>query len=90
MRLLLTLLALLTGFATADRAMAAPAVPMAMGSLVLLAESTSKADPGDSEHRPVAATPTRRSSSGVSGGKPRKAAPPHLPGLLTGVDRALE
>ena len=90
MRLLLTLLALLTGFATADRAMAAPAVPTAMGSLVLLAESTGKADTGDSERRPVATTPTRRSSSGVSSGKPRKAPPPHLPGLLTGVDRALE
>ena len=36
MRLLLTLLALLTGLATADRAVAAPAVPAAMGSLVLL------------------------------------------------------
>ncbi|PQM28116.1 hypothetical protein CVO77_06290 [Sphingopyxis lindanitolerans] len=87
---MLTLLALLTGFATADRAVAAPAVPMAMGSLVLLAESASKADTGDSEHRPVATPPTRRSSSGVSSGKPRKAAPPHLPGLLPGVDRALE
>ena len=90
MRLLLTLLALLTGFATADRAVAAPAVPMAMGSLVLLAESTGKTDAGDSEHRPVATTPTRRASSGPSSGKPRKAPPPHLPGLLTGVDRALE
>ena len=36
MRLLLTLLALLTGLATADRAVAAPAVPAAMGALVLL------------------------------------------------------
>ena len=90
-RLLLSFLALPTGFAAAEGAWAAPAVPMAMGSLVLLAESTGKADTGDSEHRPVATTPTRRSSSsGVSGGKPRKAAPPHLPGLLTGVDRALE
>ena len=65
MRLLLTLLALLTGFASADRAMAAPAVPAAMGSLVMLAESAGKVEA-------------------------RKAGPPHLPGLLTGSDRALE
>ena len=87
MRLLLTLLALLTGFATADRAMAAPATPVAMGSLVLLAESANKAEASDSERRPTTATPTRRTTSS---GKPRKAAPPHLPGLLTGSDRALE
>lgn len=89
MRLLLTLLALLTGFATADRAVAAPAVPMAMGSLVLLAESAGKAEASDVDRRPVASTPTRRTTSGSSG-KPRKAPPPHLPGLLTGPDRALE
>ena len=89
MRLLLTLLALLTGFASADRAAAAPAVPMAMGSLVLLAETAGKTEASDSERRPPATTPTRRTTSGGSG-KPRKAAPPHLPGLLTGADRALE
>ena len=88
MRLLLTLLALLTGFASADRAMAAPAVPAAMGSLLMLAESAGKVDASDSERRPAATTPTRRASGG--GGKPRKAGPPHLPGLLTGSDRALE
>ena len=90
MRLLLTLLALLTGFASADRAMAAPAVPAAMGSLVMLAESAGKTEVSDSERRPGATTPTRRTSSGGGSGKPRKAAPPHLPGLLTGSDRALE
>ena len=90
MRLLLTLLALLTGFASADRAMAAPAVPAAMGSLVMLAESAGKVEVSDSERRPAATTPTRRTSSGGVGGKPRKAGPPHLPGLLTGSDRALE
>lgn len=89
MRLLLTLLALLTGFATADRAVAAPAVPMAMGSLVMLAESANKTEASDSDRRPTATAPTRRAPSGGSG-KPRKAAPPHLPGLLTGADRALE
>ena len=89
MRLLLTLLALLTGFATADRAVAAPAVPMAMGSLVMLAESANKTEANDSDRRPTATAPTRRAPSGGSG-KPRKAAPPHLPGLLTGADRALE
>ena len=88
MRLLLTLLALLTGLASADRAVAAPAMPAAMGSLVLLAESAAKADAGDTVRRPVASAPTRRSSTNCN--KPRKASPPHLSGLLTGSDRALE
>jgi hypothetical protein len=89
LRLLLTLLALLTGLATADRAVAAPAAPAAMGSLVLLAETVGQADSNDSDHRPVTTTPTRRASSGTSR-KTRKAPPPHLPGVLTGSDRALE
>jgi len=89
LRLLLTLLALITGFASADRAMAAPAVPAAMGSLVLLAESAGKVETVDNERRPTTTAPTRRTTSGGSG-KPRKAGPPHLPGLLTGSDRALE
>ena len=63
MRLLLTLLALLTGFATADRAVAAPAVPMAMGSLVLLAESAGKAEVSDVDRRPVASTPAAVAAS---------------------------
>ena len=86
---MLTLLALLTGLATADRAVAAPATPAAMGALVLLAETAGQAEVSDSERRPITTTPTRRTSSGT-GRKPRKAAPPHLPGLLTGSDRALE
>lgn len=89
LRLLLTLLALITGFASADRAMAAPAVPAAMGSLVLLAESAGKVETVDNERRPTTTAPTRRTTSSGSG-KPRKAGPPHLPGLLTGSDRALE
>ncbi|NYF33348.1 MULTISPECIES: hypothetical protein [Sphingopyxis] len=88
MRLLLTLLALLTGLATADRAVAAPAVPAAMGALVLLAETTGKTEANDTERRPTTNTAPRRTSTGS--GKPRKAAPPYLPGLLTGSDRALE
>lgn len=88
MRLLLTLLALLTGLATADRAVAAPAMPAAMGSLVMLAETAGKTETVESERRPTTTAPTRRTSGGS--GKPRKAAPPHLPGLLTGSDRALE
>ncbi|ABF53530.1 hypothetical protein [Sphingopyxis alaskensis] len=88
MRFLLTLLALLTGLAGADRAVAAPAMPAAMGSLVLLAESSTKAEASDSVRRPATNAPTRRSSTACD--KPRKAAPPHLPGLLTGSDRALE
>lgn len=89
MRLLLTLLALLTGFATADRAMAAPVVPAAMGSLIMLAETAGKTETTDNERRPTTAPPTRRTTSGGSG-KPRKAGPAHLPGLLNGSDRALE
>lgn len=89
LRLLLTLLALLTGLATADRAVAAPAVPAAMGSLILLAETGGQVEASDAERRPAATAPTRRTSSGPSR-KPRKAPPPHLPGLLTGSDRALE
>lgn len=88
MRLLLTLLALLTGLATADRAVAAPAMPAAMGALVMLAETAGKVEASENERRPAATTPTRRTTSGS--GKPRKAPPPHLPGLLTGSDRALE
>jgi hypothetical protein len=89
LRLLLTLLALLTGLATADRAVAAPAVPAAMGALVLLAETAGQTEVSDSERRATATTPTRRTGGGT-GRKPRKAPPPHLPGLLTGSDRALE
>jgi uncharacterized membrane protein (DUF4010 family) len=88
LRLLLTLLALLTGLAGADRAMAAPATPAAMGSLILLAETSGQAESSDAERRPVATTPTRRTAT--TGRKPRKTAPPHLPGLLIGSDRALE
>ncbi|MDZ3833565.1 MAG: hypothetical protein U0S50_17380 [Sphingopyxis sp.] len=90
MRLLLTLLALLTGLATADRAAAAaPAVPAAMGSLVLFAESTGQAEASDSARRPAPQTPSRR-STGSARCKAPKAASPHLPGLLIRSDRALE
>ena len=68
--------------------MAAPATPAAMGSLILLAETSGQAESTDAERRPVATTQTRRSTT--SGRKPRKSAPPHLPGLLIGSDRALE
>lgn len=89
MRLLLTLLALLTGLASADRAVAAPAVPAAMGSLVLFAEAAGKTENGDSERRPAATAPTRRHAA-TDNGKPRKASLPPRPGLLSGADRALE
>ncbi|PZQ21324.1 MAG: hypothetical protein DI569_12305 [Sphingopyxis macrogoltabida] len=85
---MLTLLALLTGFATADRAAAAPAVPAAMGSLIMLAETAGKSETNDSERRPAATTPPRRTPP--ANGKVRKAPPPHLPGLLTSSDRAIE
>jgi len=88
LRLLLTLLALLTGLASADRAVAAPAMPAAMWSLVMLAESAAKSEAGDAVRRPTANAPTRRNAANCP--KPRKAPPPHLPGLLTGSDRALD
>ncbi len=88
MRLLLTLLALLTGLVGADRAMAAPATPAAMGSMLLLAETGVQTENSDTDRRPVTTTPPRRTVT--SGRKPRKTAPPHLPGLLIGSDRALE
>ncbi|WP_235535621.1 hypothetical protein [Sphingopyxis sp. Root1497] len=81
-------MALLTGLAGADRAMAAPATPAAMGSMLLLAESGQQSETTDNDRRPVTTTPPRRTVT--SGRKPRKTAPPHLPGLLIGSDRALE
>lgn len=89
LRLLLTLLALLTGLATADRAVAAPAAPAAMGSLVLITEAANKAEADNANRRP-AATPSARRSSDMPCIRPRKSAPPHTPGLLTRSDRALE
>lgn len=89
MRLLLTLLALLTGLATADRAAAAPAMPVAMGSLVILAETPGQTETSDADRRPAPTATTRRGGD-TPARKPRKASPPHLPGLLTGADRALE
>lgn len=88
MRLLLTLLALITGLAGADRAVAAPVTPAAMGSILLLADAANKAENSDADRRPSATAPTRRTATGT--GRPRKVAPPHVPGLLTGSDRALE
>src|SRR3546814_12131391 len=81
LRLFLTLLALLTGLATADRAVAAPATPAAMGALALLADTTGKAEANDSERRPTTNTPPPPHSNGS--GNTRKSAPPKLPGLLT-------
>ncbi|WP_235302945.1 hypothetical protein [Sphingopyxis sp. MWB1] len=85
----MTLLALLSGLATADRAAAAPAVPAAMGSLVLFAEGAAQAERGDKDRRPMAAVPDRRVASQARC-KPRRGAAEHLPGFLTGSDRALE
>ncbi|HMO75258.1 MAG TPA: hypothetical protein PKD48_07920 [Sphingopyxis sp.] len=89
MRLLLTLLALITGLSGADRAVAAPATPAAMGSMLLLADAANKAESSDADRRPATAAPTRRTAA-TGTARPRKVAPPHVPGLLTGSDRALE
>src|SRR3546814_6609782 len=60
LRLFLTLLALLTGLAGADRAQAAPVTPAAMGTLVMLAESAAQSDNADKARRP--ADPDRKST----------------------------
>ncbi|APW73609.1 hypothetical protein MNQ96_17660 [Sphingopyxis granuli] len=88
MRLLLTLLALLTGLAGADRAVAAPLAPATMGSLVLLADVASQSENNDKVRRPVDPTPTRRASCACR--KAPRSSAPHLPGLLGRIDRALE
>jgi len=88
LRLFLTLLALLTGFAGADRAQAAPVTPAAMGALVMLAESAGQSDNADKARRPVDPPPSRRASCGCR--KPARPAPPYLPGILGRSDRALE
>lgn len=89
MRLFLTLLALLSGWSFSDRAVAAPLSPTAMGAMVLLADSNGQADVKSDRRRPAEAQKDRRMSSGTPR-HGRKTAPPHLPGLLPGVDRAIE
>lgn len=89
MRLLLTLLALLSGFGVSDRAAAAPALPAAMGAMVLLADTMGQVESKDKQRSLPGATKDRRKSRDIIG-TARKSAPLHLPGFLPGVDRAIE
>ena len=89
MRLLLTLLALLSGWSFSDRAAAAPVSPVTMGAMVVLADNLGQME--SKLHRRPAVEQKRspRKSSG-STRHVRKAAPLHGPGLIPGVDRAIE
>ena len=59
MKLLLTLLAILTGFAGGDAVRAAPVTPSAFGAAVALAESASEARALQQVHRPQQAAAQR-------------------------------
>src|SRR3546814_15570386 len=74
--------------AGAERAQAAPATPVAMGALILLAETANQSDNADKARRPVDPTPTRRASCTCR--KLARPAPPYLPGILGRFERALE
>ena len=88
MKLLLTLLALLTGFAGADRAVVAASNPSALGAVVALAEVAAQREAIVPAHRPVAQLPALADSSDC----PDRLASLDLPtvGVLTGIDRARE
>jgi hypothetical protein len=89
LRLLLTLLALISGWSVSDRAVAAPALPAAMGAMVLLADTNGQVEKQEHRRRAPEAQKDRRKSSGGMRNA-RTSAPPHLPGFLPGVDRAIE
>lgn len=89
MRLLLTLLALLSGFGVSDRAAAAPALPAAMGAMVLLADGNGQVE-AQRKQRRAPGTATERRNSSDAAQTSRKGAPLPMPGFLPGVDRALE
>lgn len=89
MRFLLTLLALLSGLSVSDRAVAAPVSPAAMGAMLLLADTAGQAE-SQTKNRRAPETKSDRSKASGSNRASRNAAPMHLPGLLPGVDRAIE
>ncbi len=89
MRFLLTLLALLSGLSVSDRAVAAPISPATMGAMVLLADTAGQAESQAARRRAPDVKADRRKAS-VTPRSGRSAAPVHLPGLLPGVDRAIE
>ena len=89
MRLLLTLLALLSGWSFSDRAAAAPVSPVTMGAMVVLADNIGQIE-SKLHRRPAAEQKRSPRKSGGTQQHGRKAAPLHGPGLITGVDRAIE
>lgn len=88
MKLLLTLLALLTGFAGADRAVAQPVASSASAAIVALADVAAQRVAVAPAHRPVAAIPACADSMACTD------EPGELglfrPGVLIGIDRARE
>lgn len=89
MRLLLTLLALLSGWSVSDRAAAAPVSPVTMGAMVVLADNIGQIE-SKLQSRPAAETKRSPRKSGGMQRHGRKTAPLYGPGLIPGVDRAIE
>ncbi len=80
MKLILTLLALLTGLAGGDVARAAPASPAALGFAITLAEAVVDARVAKAAHRPAAAQPRGLIRSALTPAR-RASAAPVQPGL---------
>ena len=59
LKLLLTLLAIITGFAGGDAVRAAPAAPSAFGAALALAEAVSEGRAACQIHRPLVVAPQR-------------------------------
>lgn len=88
LRLFLTLLALLSGWSAADRAVAAPAQAAALGAMVVLTEVKGSAEVMEDRHHPPENQKDRRLSDAPLAA--RADALPPTPGLLPRIDCALE
>lgn len=75
MKLLLTLLALLTGFAGGDAVRVAPVSPSAFGAAMTLAEAVSEGRAARQIHRPQQAAPLRFRSDCTAAPRLASAAP---------------
>lgn len=88
MKLLLTLLAILTGFAGADRAVAAPATPAVRAAVLALADVTAQRVRVAPAHRPVTNLPS------LAHNAVGRTMPPVQwiagPAVRVGIDRARE
>lgn len=89
MRLLLTLLALLSGWSFSDRAAAAPVSPVTMGAMVVLADHVGHVE-SRLDRRPSVDLKRSPRKSGGSVQHVRKSAPVHGAAVIPGVDRAIE